>query len=380
MIEDPAISLVDLKAQYRALKPSIDEAIGRVLDEAQFILGPAVTSFERDFASYCGTADAVAVNSGTSALHLALLAARVGPGDEVITTPFTFVATVAAIEYAGARPVFVDIDPDYYTMDPARLEGAITPRTKAVIPVHLFGQPADMGPIVEIARRRRLVVIEDACQAHGGEDHGRRAGSIGDIGCFSFYPGKNLGAYGEGGAAVTNTSEYAADMRLRRSWGERVRYEHAVKGFNYRMDGIQGAILGVKLRYLETWTEARRAHASAYRALLAGTPAIVPLERPGVRHVYHVYAVRLPQRDEWRAHLASMNIQTGVHYPIPVHLQPAYSDLGHRVGDFPVSERVATEVLSLPIYPELTGAQLERIAGALRAGLPAASAALHSRI
>ena len=373
------IPRVDLKAQYRLLKPEIDTAVGRVLDEAQFILGPAVTSFERDFASHCGAAEAVAVNSGTSALHLALIAAGVGPGDEVITTPFTFVATVAAIEYAGARPVFVDVDPDYYTMDPAALERAITPRTKAIIPVHLFGQPADMDPIVEIARRHRLRVIEDACQAHGAEYHGRRAGSIGDIGCFSFYPGKNLGAYGEGGAAVTNTPGYADDMRLRRSWGERVRYEHAVKGFNYRMDGIQGAILGVKLRHLDAWTEARRAHAAAYRTLLAGTPAIVPLERPGVRHVYHVYAVRLPQRDAWRAHLAGMHIQTGVHYPIPVHLQPAYADLGYRAGDFPVSERVAGEVLSLPIYPELTVAQLERIAGVIGAGLPAAATALHSR-
>ena len=285
MIEPAAIPLVDLKAQYRLLKPEIDAAVGRVLDEAQFILGPAVTSFERDFASHCGTAEAVAVNSGTSALHLALIAAGVGPGDEVITTPFTFVATVAAIEYAGARPVFVDIDPAYYTMDPAALERAITPRTRAVIPVHLFGQPADMDPIVEIARRHRLVVIEDACQAHGAEYHGRRAGSIGDIGCFSFYPGKNLGAYGEGGASVTNTPGYADDMRLRRSWGERVRYEHAVKGFNYRMDGMQGAILGVKLRHLDAWTDARRAHAAAYRTLLAGTPAVAPLERPGVRHV-----------------------------------------------------------------------------------------------
>jgi len=369
------IPLVDLKAQYRALKPEIDAAIGHVLEEAQFALGPPVAAFERDFASYCGTSEAVALNSGTSALHVALLAAGIGAGDEVITTPFTFVATAAAIEYAGARPVFVDIDPVYYTLDPSAVERAITPRTKAVIPVHLFGQPADMDSILDVARRHRLAVIEDACQAHGAEYRDRRAGSIGDIGCFSFYPGKNLGAYGEGGAAVTNNPGYADTMRLLRSWGERTRYEHAVRGFNYRMDGIQGAILGVKLRHLESWTEARRRHAATYRTLLAGTAAITPVERAGVRHVYHVFGVRLQQRDEWRAHLASQQVQTGVHYPIPIHLQPAYRDLGYDAGDFPVAERVASEILSLPIYPEMTAAQLERIAGIIGAGLPAAAAA-----
>ncbi len=369
------IPLVDLKAQYRALKPEIDAAIGHVLEEAQFALGPPVAAFERDFASYCGTSEAVALNSGTSALHVALLAAGIGAGDEVVTTPFTFVATAAAIEYAGARPVFVDIDPVYYTLDPSAVERAITPRTKAVIPVHLFGQPADMDSILDVARRHRLAVIEDACQAHGAEYRDRRAGSIGDIGCFSFYPGKNLGAYGEGGAAVTNNPGYADTMRLLRSWGERTRYEHAVRGFNYRMDGIQGAILGVKLRHLESWTEARRRHAATYRTLLAGTAAITPVERAGVRHVYHVFGVRLQQRDEWRAHLASQQVQTGVHYPIPIHLQPAYRDLGYDAGDFPVAERVASEILSLPIYPEMTAAQLERIAGIIGAGLPAAAAA-----
>jgi len=368
------IPLADLKAQYRSVKPEIDAAIAGVLEHAQFALGPAVEAFERDFAAYCGATEAVAVNTGTSALHVALLAAGVGPGDEVITVPFTFVATVAAIEYAGAKPVFVDIDPDYCTMDPSALEGAITPRTRAVMPVHLFGQPADMDPIAEIARRHNLAVIEDACQAHGAEYKGRRAGSIGDIGCFSFYPGKNLGAYGEGGAAVTSHPQYADTMRLLRSWGEKTRYEHSIRGFNYRMDGIQGAVLGVKLRHLERWTEARRRLAATYRRLLAGTAARTPRERPGVRHVYHVYAVRLPQRDGWRARLHEMGIQTGVHYPVPMHLQPAYRDLGYKAGDFPVAEAVAGEVLSLPLFPEMTDTQLEEVSGVLRAGLPASVA------
>ena len=265
------IPLVDLKAQYRSVKPDIDAAIAHVLENAQFALGPAVEAFEREFATYCTTTEAVAVNTGTSALHVALLAVGVRPGDEVITVPFTFVATVAAIEHAGATPVFVDIDPDYHTMDPSALERAITPRTRAVMPVHLFGQPADMDPIADIARRHKLAVIEDACQAHGADYKGRRTGSIGDIGCFSFYPGKNLGAYGEGGAAVTSYQPYADKMRLLRSWGEKTRYEHSIRGFNYRMDGIQGAVLGVKLRHLERWTEARRRLAATYGRRLAGT-------------------------------------------------------------------------------------------------------------
>ena len=367
------IPLVDLKTQYHNLKSEIDAAIAQVLENAQFALGPAVESFERDFSLYCGTTEAVAVNSGTSALHLALLAVGVRPGDEVITVPFTFVATVAAIEYAGATPVFVDIDPEYHTMDPVALERAITPRTRAVVPVHLFGQPADIDSIVDITRRHKLAVVEDACQAHGANDKGRRAGSIGDIGCFSFYPGKNLGAYGEGGAAVTNREPYAEKMRLQRSWGEKTRYEHSIRGFNYRMDGIQGAVLGVKLRHLERWTEARRRLAANYGRLLSGSVARTPTERPGARHVYHMYVVRLRQRDAWRARLLRSGIQTGVHYPIPVHLQPAYRDLGYVVGDFPAAETVAHEVLSLPLFPEMTDAQQEEVCGVLRAGLPANS-------
>src|SRR5262245_47628678 len=356
------IPFVDLPAQYRALKPEIDAAVGRVLENAQFILGPAVAAFERDFAAFCTTKEAIGVNSGTSALHLSLLAAGVEPGDEVITVPFTFVATVAAIEYAGARPVLVDVEPEFLTMDPAKLEAAIASRTKAIIPVHLFGQPADMDPIMAIGRKHGLVVIEDACQAHGSEYKGRRCGSIGQLGCFSFYPGKNLGAYGEGGAVVTSDPDLAKKIRLLRAWGEETRYEHKYRGFNYRMDGIQGAILGVKLRYLEAWTEARRRNAAEYARQLADTPVTLPRERDEARHVYHVYVVRVQRRDTLRERLTEAGVQTGVHYPIPVHPQPAYRDLGDSQGAFPVCERASTEVLSLPMFPELTEAQIQEVA------------------
>ncbi len=365
------IPYVDLKAQYRSIKAEIDEAVGRVLESAQFVLGDEVAAFEREFAAYCGSAEAIGVNSGTSALHLALVAAGIGPGDEVITVPFTFVATVSAIVYAGATPVFVDIEPEYYMLDPARLEAAITPRTRAIVPVHLYGQPADMDPILEIARRRGVMVIEDAAQAHGAEYKGRRCGSFGEMGCFSFYPGKNLGAYGEGGAVVTSDPRLADRIRLLRSWGEAHRYEHAIKGFNYRMDGLQGAILRVKLRHLERWTELRRSRARAYRRALAGLPMSLPAEREDARHVFHVFAARVPQRDAWRARLAELGIQVGVHYPIPIHLQPAHRDLGYLEGSFPVSEAIAREVLSLPIYPELTDDQIDSVAEAFRAGIPA---------
>ena len=359
------IPLVDLPAQYRALKPEIDAAVATVFENAQFVLGPAVSAFERDFAAFCQTSEAIGVNSGTSALHLSLVAAGVGPGDEVITVPFTFVATVAAIEYSGAKPVLVDVEPEFLTMDPAKLEAAITPRTKAIIPVHLFGQPADMDAIMAIAKKHGLVVIEDACQAHGSEYKGRRCGSIGQLGCFSFYPGKNLGAYGEGGAIVTNDPELAQKLRLLRAWGEEVRYEHKYRGFNYRMDGVQGAILGVKLRHLEAWTEARRRNAVEYARRLADTSAKLPGERRDVRHVYHLYVVRVQQRDAWRERLTKAGVQTGVHYPIPVHLQPAYRDLGYAAGDFPVCEDASREVLSLPMFPELTDAQIAEVAHVL---------------
>ncbi len=353
------IPFVDLKAQYLSIKEEIDTAVLKVLESTQFILGSEVTAFEQEFAQYCNADYGIALNTGTSALHLALLAAGIGPGDEVITTPFTFVATVAAIVYTGATPVFVDIDPVSYTIDVTKMEQAITEKTKAILPVHLYGQPADMNPIMEIARRHGLIVIEDAAQAHRAEYKGQRIGSIGDIGCFSFYPGKNLGAYGESGAVVTNNPEYARIIKMLRDWGQEQRYHHVLKGYNYRMDGIQGAILRVKLRYLDAWTEARRKHAALYDKLLVNSGIITPKVMPYSHHVYHVYAVRTSQRDLLQQKLKEREIQTGIHYPIPVHLQQAYADLGYKVGDFPCAELVANEVLSLPMCAELSSEQIE---------------------
>jgi dTDP-4-amino-4,6-dideoxygalactose transaminase len=359
------VPFVDLKQQYTAIKDEILAAVANVFESTQFVLGKEVAAFEEEFARFCGVKHCVGVNSGTSALHLALLAAGVGPGDEVITVPCTFVATVASVVYTGARPVFVDVDPVTYTMDPGRIEAAITPRTKAILPVHLYGNPADMNPILAIARRHGLTVIEDAAQAHGAEYQGRRCGSMGEMACFSFYPGKNLGAYGEGGMVATNSPELARTIRMLRDWGAEKKYQHVLKGYNYRMEGVQGAILRVKLRYLEAWTEARRAHAAAYNRLLAGSGLTLPAELPGNRHVYHVYAVLTPHRQEFMESLAAQGVQTGIHYPIPVHLLPAYADLGYRAGEFPVTETVAAQEVSLPMFPELTGAQLEAVAQAV---------------
>ena len=360
------IPLVDLRAQYLEIKSEIDAAVLRVLDSTQFVLGPEVEAFEREFAAYSGASEGMAVNTGTSALHLALMAAGVRAGDEVITVPFTFVATVAAIGYIGAKAVFVDIDPATFTMDVAQLEQAITSRTKAIVPVHLYGQPADMDPIVAIARRHGLVVIEDACQAHGAAYKGRPVGSLGDAACFSFYPGKNLGAYGEGGMVVSNSASFAREVRMLRDWGAEKKYHHVLKGYNYRMDGIQGAILRVKLRHLERWTEARRAHARDYARLLADSNVTIPQEADYARHVFHVYAVRTTDRQSLQRTLQANGVGSGIHYPIPVHLQPAYSDLGYTAGAFPESERAADEVLSLPMYPELSHTKLEMVAAAIR--------------
>jgi dTDP-4-amino-4,6-dideoxygalactose transaminase len=365
-MEETMIPFVDLKAQYASIKSEVNAAIQGVLDSCQFTLGSEVAAFEQEFAAYCQSGHGIGVNTGTSALHLSLLAANVGRGDEVITVPFTFMATVSAIDYAGARPVFVDIDPRTYTIDVAAIEGAITERTKAIVPVHLYGQPADMDPILEIARRHKLVVIEDACQAHGAEYKGRRAGSIGDLGCFSFYPGKNLGAYGEGGLVTTDRAEYAHKIRMLRDWGAEKKYQHVLKGYNYRLEGIQGAVLRVKLRHLEAWTEARRAAAARYDRLLAGAGVSTPKAMPYARHVYHIYAIRTRQREAWQEALLAQGIQTGIHYPTPVHLLPAFADLGYRAGQFPHSEQAANEVLSLPMFPELTEAQGAEVARAVR--------------
>jgi dTDP-4-amino-4,6-dideoxygalactose transaminase len=359
------IPFVDLKAQYVSIKSEVDAAIQGILDSCQFTLGSEVVAFEKEFAAYSGASIGVGVNTGTSALHLALLAAGVGRGDEVITVPFTFVATVSAIDYTGATPVFVDIDPQTFTMDVNALEAAITSKTKAIIPVSLYGQTADMDPLLAIAKKHGLVVIEDACQAHGAEYKGRRSGSMADMTCFSFYPGKNLGAYGEAGMVVTDNAEYARTIRMLRDWGAEKKYHHVLKGYNFRMEGIQGAVLRVKLRYLDKWTEARRTAASHYDRMFAGSNVASPKAMSYSRHVYHIYAVRTKNRQAWQDALLAQGIQTGIHYPTPVHLLPAFADLGYRAGQFPHAEQAANEVLSLPMFPELTQAQCEEVARAV---------------
>ncbi len=355
------IPFLDLKAQYQQIKPEIDAAVLRAIDSTQFVQGPEVAAFEERFASYCSSERCLAVNSGTSALHLALLAAGVGPGDEVITVSLTFVATTAAILYSGAKPVFIDVDPVTWTMNPSLIEAAITPRTKAILPVHLHGLMADMDPIMEVARRHGLVVIEDAAQAHGAEYKGRRAGSIGDLGCFSFYPGKNLGAYGEGGAVVTSQPEFARRISLLRDWGQESKYNHVMRGYNYRMDGIQGAVLNVKMNYIEAWTEARRSVASHYDRLMKNYPFRRPTPPSYSRHVYHVYAIGIDGRDDVLKSMQAAGVGVGIHYPVPVHLQKAYADLGYGVGNFPITETLANQFLSLPIYAELQPEQVSRV-------------------
>lgn len=363
------IPFLDLKAQYESIKDEVLAAVSATLASTQFVLGKEVAAFEEEFAAYSGGKFGIGVNSGTSALHLALLAAGVKPGDEVITVSSTFVATVAAIDYTGARPVFVDVDPQTLNMDAMQVEAAITERTKVIMPVHLHGQPADLDPLLDIARRHGLLIIEDAAQAHAAEYKGRRVGSIGDLGCFSFYPGKNLGAYGEGGMVVTNNDEFAHTIRMLRDWGQERKYQHVLKGFNYRMEGVQGAILRVKLRHLDAWTEARRRHAACYGELLADIAVRKPVEMPGTKHVYHVYAIRTPKRDQMQESLQAKEIQTGIHYPIPVHLQKAYADFGYELGDLPVTEQAARELLSLPMFAELQESQIEAVCTAVREAL-----------
>jgi dTDP-4-amino-4,6-dideoxygalactose transaminase len=348
------IPIVDLKKQYESIKGEIDSAISEVVESCQFILGPQVEAFEANFAGYCQSRYALGVNSGTSALHMALLAAGVEAGDEVITVSYTFVATAAAICYVGARPVFVDIDPLSCNIDPAKIEAAISPKTKAIMPVHLYGSCADMDPILNIARRHNLIVIEDAAQAHGAEYKGRRAGSMGQLACFSFYPGKNLGAYGEGGAVVTSNEQYVEPLRQLRDQGQSEKYYHTMIGYNYRMEAIQGAVLGVKLKYLDEWNAARREHAAVYSRELADSGLRLLKEPPDTRSVYHIFPLFTPERDALREHLQKAGISTGLHYPIPAHLQPAYRHLGYQEGDLPETERACKEVLSLPMYPELT--------------------------
>lgn len=360
------IPLVDLKSQYASIKGEIDDAIADVVQSCQFILGEQVEAFEEDFAAYCETRFACAVNSGTSALHLALLAAEVGPGDEVITVSYTFVATAAAIRYTGARPAFVDIDPSTCNIDPSKIESAITSRTRVIMPVHLYGSCADMDRIMEIANRHNLIVIEDAAQAHGAECQGRRAGSMGHLACFSFYPGKNLGAYGEAGAVVTSDDRYATLIRQLRDHGQSEKYHHERLGYNYRMEAIQGAVLKVKLKYLDGWNDARRNHADTYRRELADSNVRLLEETVGSKSVHHIFPVFTPQRSDLQRHLQAAGVGTGIHYPIPVHLQSGYRDLGYSAGDLPHTERAAAETLSIPMYPELTREAVEQVADSVR--------------
>jgi dTDP-4-amino-4,6-dideoxygalactose transaminase len=355
----------DLKAQYAELRGEICAAIDRVCQNASFILGEEVTKFEHAFATYCEAKHCVALNSGTSALHLALLSAGIGPGDEVITTANTFLATAEAICYTGATPVFTDIDPATANLDPPLIESAITQRSKAVVPVHLYGRPADLDPILDIAERHRLVVIEDACQAHGARYCGKRVGSFGHAAVFSFYPGKNLGAYGEGGALTTNDDAVAQFAREMRTHGESKRYFHDRVGYNYRMDGFQGAVLNIKLKYLDRWTAQRQEFAKLYRERLAGSQVRIPEDRLYCESVYHLFTPWVQNRDAVREELARHGVQTAVHYPVPVHLQKAYSHLGYKPGSLPHTEKACAEVISMPLFPEMSSEQVLYAADAL---------------
>ena len=362
------VPFVDLRSLHMEIKDELQEVFDRILDRSSFVLGPEVQRFEQEFAAYIGTEHCVAVNTGTAALHLVLAALEIGPGDEVITVAHTFIATAEAISAVGARPVFVDIDPVSFTMDPALLEAAITSKTRAIIPVDLYGQVADMDPIHEIANRHGIPVIEDACQAHGAEYKGRKAGSFGIAGCFSFYPGKNLGACGEGGAVTTNDAELASRIRLWRDHGSCKRYEHVFPGLNMRMEGLQGGILSVKLKYLDHWNNQRRIAAAEYDAALAGTDLKVPTEMPYNHHVYHLYVVQSPKRDELREQLNEAGVESGLHYPTPLHLQEAYRFLGYKQGDFPVTETLKDRILSLPMYPGIQFEAIARVVSALTQG------------
>ena len=360
------IPLVDLRTQHLALKDEIDGAIDRVVGNSSFILGEEVASFEKEFARFCQAKYAIGTCSGTSALHLALIACGVRAGDEVITTPSTFIATAEAISYIGAKPVFVDIEPDIYTIDPSKIKAAITERTKAILPVHLYGQPASMEPILEIAGEHGLRVVEDAAQAHGAEYKGKRIGTLGDVACFSFYPGKNLGALGDGGAIVTNDDEIAETVRLLRNHGRKQKYIHLFIGYNYRLDAIQAAILRVKLKWLEDWNHKRRQYADIYRNMLQGFELTLPCKIDHCQPVYYVFVVRSKRRDALAQWLKERGIEAGIHYPVPLHLQPAYQHLGYQKGDFPIAEQLADEVLSIPMFPELTESQVEEVVEAIK--------------
>ena len=359
---------MDLRAQYESIGADVRGAISRVLEQSQFINGPEVSRFEERFAEFCGCRYAIGVGNGTDALYLALKALEIGPGDDVITAANTFVATAEAIVSVGATPVFCDVDPVHFNMTAQSLRAAITPNTKAVIPVHIYGQPAPMTAIMDVAREHSLRVVEDAAQAHGAEYLGRRVGTWGDVAAFSFYPAKNLGAYGDAGAVVTNDKTLADTIRMMKDHGRSQKYLHDFPGINSRLDGLQAAVLGVKLPHMEEWNEARRSIAAIYDSDLAECPWLTrPREIDGGRHVYHLYVVQSDRRDELMTHLTDQGIATGIHYPVPLHVQPAFAFMGHRAGDFPVSEKLGNSVLSLPMYPELDDRQVARVVTAVRA-------------
>lgn len=361
------VPFLDLKIQYQSIRDEVAVAIQQVLDNTAFAGGPFVADFEKEFAAFCGCKYAIGVNSGTLALWMTFLCLGIGYEDEVITVPNTFIATAEAISFCGAKIVFVDIEEKTYNMNPDLLEDVITPKTKAIIPVHLYGQMADMDPIMEIAKEHNLFVIEDACQAHGAEYKGKSTGSIGDVGCFSFYPGKNLGAYGEGGAVVTNNDELAGKIRMFRDHGQERKYYHSIVGWNSRMDGFQGAVLSVKLEHLKNWNEARRENAKVYNNLLADIDGvIIPGEVDYGKHVYHIYAIRVKNRDALIRALAEKDIHCGIHYPIPIHLQEAFQFLGYGKGNFPETEKCADELISLPMFPELTKEQIEYVVSEIK--------------
>jgi len=370
------VSFVDLSAIHKPLEQEFKAVFQRVLDKSSFIMGPEIKMFEEAFAAYLGADHCITVNNGTTALHLVLAALGVGPGDEVITVANTFIATAEAVSAVGATPVFVDVDPVSFTMDPAQVEKAITPRTKAILPVHLYGQCADLDALLAIADRHKLPLIEDACQAHGSEYKGRKAGTIGLAGCFSFYPGKNLGALGEGGAISTNDASLAGKLRMLRDHGSLRKYEHSLPGFNFRLEGLQGGLLAVKLPHLDTWNNERRKLAAVYNEKLRDANVVLPVEMPYGKHVYHLYIVQIENRDEVKTQLANEGIDTGLHYPVPLHLQEAYRQLGYKKGDFPVSEGLSQRILSLPMYPGLPLEAVEHVAATLaRAAKPQAEVA-----
>ena len=355
------VPYLDLPAQMRPIRKEIEAAIARTLDNCSFCLGPDVVQFEKDFAKFCGAEHCVAFNSGTSALHIAMILLGIGRDDEVITTPCTFVATSWAISYVNAKPVYVDVDDATFNLKPELVERAITKRTKAIMPVHLYGHPADLDPLLKICRKHNLPLVEDACQAHGAKYKGKVVGTFGEISCYSFYPGKNLGAYGEGGALVTNNAAYAARARALREHGSTQRYYHDEVGFNYRMEGIQGAVLGIKLKHLDEWTRERRRVAHRYHELLADTPLQLPMQADYADSAYHLYVVRHPRRDHLKKHLEANKVGCALHYPLSLHMQKCYAHLGYKAGDFPVAEKAARECLSLPIFPEMTETQIERV-------------------